>query len=311
MEMRRRFAQFAGVCVAVLALVGCSSLAGAGTLEDTMMIEASLSPPSAVQLRNADLPPPTEIIDVAVYGFEDRTGQSKPADGFSEFSKAVTQGADAFLIEALKGVGKGKWFRVVERANLENLLQERNIIEQMRKQYEGRGGRTLPALRFAGLLIEGGIVGYDTNQVSGGAGARFLSVGINQTYREDVITVSMRVVSVATGEVLSSQTTTKTAYSILRQGNVFQVITPINAGEILEFEAGYTRNEPVSLAVRQAIEFAVYSMVVEGARDGLWKFDDMAQGNAIINKYERRYLRLTSAQKAAFDLSNEKSEFGE
>lgn len=296
-----RVAKLGMVLALSVALAGCGVLARTGAVDDISVVDAELSPPTFGRLRNANLPPPNEIIDVAVYGFNDQTGQNKQADGFSDFSKAVTQGGDAILIEALKEAGDGSWFRVVERTALNNLLQERNIIEKMRTQYEGRGGRTLPALRFAGLLIEGGIIGYDTNQLTGGQGARFLSIGINQEYRQDVITVALRVVSVATGEVLLSQTTTKTVYSIKRQGNLFEVVTQVNGGEILELEAGYVQNEPVSLAVRQAIEFAVYSMVVEGARDGLWDFDDVATGTQIIVDYDRRYKELTDAQTSAYE----------
>ena len=34
---------------------------------------------------------------------------------------------------------------------------------------------------FAGMLFEGGIVGYDTNVETGGNGARYLGIGANNT----------------------------------------------------------------------------------------------------------------------------------
>ena len=37
---------------------------------------------------------------------------------------------------------------------------------------------------------------------------------------------------------------------------------------------GITQNEPVSMAVTQAIEKAVYSLIVEGVRDGLFMVDN-------------------------------------
>ena len=45
---------------------------------------------------------------VAVYGFADKTGQRKSRDNFSDFSTAVTQGADLLVIDALKTAGNGK-----------------------------------------------------------------------------------------------------------------------------------------------------------------------------------------------------------
>ena len=35
----------------------------------------------------------------------------------------------------------------------------------------------MPALTFAGMIITGGIVGYDHGTDSGGAGARYLGIG--------------------------------------------------------------------------------------------------------------------------------------
>ena len=72
------------------------------------------------------LPPPAgEKYVAAVYKFQDLTGQRKSAANFASFSTAVTQGADSFLIKSLQDVGDQKWFIVVERGGLENLVKER------------------------------------------------------------------------------------------------------------------------------------------------------------------------------------------
>ena len=67
---------------------------------------------------------------------------------------------------------------------------------------------------FAGILAEGGIIGYDTNILTGGAGASVLGITGNTQYRKDVVTVSLRFVSVQTGEVLLSVANTKTITSV-------------------------------------------------------------------------------------------------
>jgi len=210
----------------------------------------------------------------------------------------VTQGGEAVLIDVLRQVADGDWFRVVERTGLQNLLNERQIIDQTNLAATGNPRSTLGPLRFAGIILEGGIVEYDSNFVTGGAGARYLGIGASKQHRKDLVTVAIRAVSVDSGEVLSSVTTTKTVYSRLVQGSVF---TFVAVDEILEIDAGYSINELTSVAVRSAIELAVFSLIIEGARDGIWHFRDPSAGRALINRYDARYHnRLLAAPKMAF-----------
>ncbi len=151
-------------------------------------------------------------ITIAVYQFTDKTGQRKPSDKFSQLSSAVTQGAEVWVIDALQKVGNGTWFQVVERIGLDNLIKERQLIRSTREQYEEEKSKRLKPLKFAGLILEGGVVGYDSNIATGGAGARYLGIGVQQQYRVDNVTVSMRVVSVSTGEVLLTVAVEKIYY---------------------------------------------------------------------------------------------------
>ena len=136
---------------------------------------------------------------IAVYGFTDKTGQMKPNDRLAVFSKAVTQGSEVFLIKALQDA-KG-WFKVVERVGLDNLIKERQLIRNQREVYEGKDAKPLKPMTVAGVMIEGGIIGYDSNIRSGGNGARFLGIGGSQQYRVDEIVISLRLISVNSGEV--------------------------------------------------------------------------------------------------------------
>ena len=72
-------------------------------------------------------------ITIAVYNFTDQTGQRKPNPNFSQLSTAVTQGPDVWVISALKAVGNGDWFKVVERRGLDNLIKERQLIRSTRE----------------------------------------------------------------------------------------------------------------------------------------------------------------------------------
>jgi curli production assembly/transport component CsgG len=251
----------------LLSTVLAISLAGCSTVVNRINSE----PPQVVQSDREFLemlPPAAGPIVVAVYEFTDRTGQRKPNDRLANISTAVTQGAEQYVIAALRDVGNGTWFTVVERVGLENLSRERQIIRQTR---ESVGDATqLAPMMFAGVIVEGAIVGYDSNTLTGGAGARYLGVGPSTQYREDVITVTMRAVSVSTGEILTSTTVTKTVISTSSNVGVFRFI---EAGtENVELELGSSQNEPVNYAVRLAIEAAIVDMIKEGAEREFWTF---------------------------------------
>ena len=216
--------------------------------------------------------PPTNMqpITVAVYAFTDKTGQRRPQQNIASLSTAVTQGSETFLIKALSDVGQGRWFKVVERVGIDGLTRERQLIRQMREAYEGANAKPLPPMTFAGLLIEGGIVGYDSSVKSGGMAARWLGIGPQTQYSEDIVTVSLRLVSVSTGEVLSTVTVQKTIVSAadsIAAMKFFDVGT-----KSFEFETGMTVNEPGTFAVKSTIEMAVLELIKEGARKGIWSY---------------------------------------
>ena len=228
-------------------------------------------PTSTEQLLN--LPTPNQKSVVAVYSFNDETGQRKASDTMSSFSTAVTQGAVHILVEALRDAGKGNWFVVVERSGLDALTKERQLVRNTFESYnKDKDGRTiLKPLLYAGMILEGGIVGYDTNLRTGGNGARYLGIGMKNQYREDRVTVVLRAVLVQTGEVLLNVTATKTILSTAKGGDVFKFYEV--GTELVEIESGRTDNEPVTLAVRAAIEAAVYGLVMQGLEKEVWDFD--------------------------------------
>jgi curli production assembly/transport component CsgG len=215
-------------------------------------------------LPELDGPPMT----VAVYGFKDLTGQKKPSTNLALFSSAVTQGAEVFLIKSLQD--SKKWFRVVERVGLDNLIKERQLIRNQREVYEGKDAKPLKPLTVAGVIIEGGIIGYDSNIRSGGNGARFLGIGASQQYRVDEVIISLRLVSISSGEVLLTNAVSKTIYSTAHNATVFRFVD--QGTQSLELESGTALNEPTTYAVRVAIEQAVYEMIVEGEKKGLWRY---------------------------------------
>ena len=252
----------------LLSLLIATALSGCATIH----MDASKEEPVALQpkenltakLPDLDGPP----ITIAVYGFQDKTGQMKPNDKLAVFSKAVTQGAEVFLIKSLQD--SKNWFKVVERVGLDNLIKERQLIRNQREVYEGKDAKPLKPMTVAGVMIEGGIIGFDSNIRSGGNGARFLGIGGSQQYRVDEVVISLRLVSVNSGEVLITNAVSKTIYST--QHNV-GMLRFVDAGtKALELENGMALNEPTTYAVRVAIEQAVYDMITEGQKKGLWRY---------------------------------------
>jgi hypothetical protein len=153
---------------------------------------------------------------------------------------------------------------------LDNLIKERQLIRNQREVYEGKEAKPLKPLTVAGIILEGGIIGYDSNIRSGGNGARFLGIGGSQQYRVDEVTVSLRLISISSGEVLLTNAVTKTIYSTAHNVGVLRFV---DAGtKALELENGAAINEPTTYAVRVAIEQAVYELITEGQRKGLWSY---------------------------------------
>ncbi len=247
---------------------------------------AYLPAKTPTELRLNQLPAPARPVTIAVYGFGDQTGQFKPSEQGQTLSRAVTQGAGSILVKALQDAGNRQWFTVLEREQFKNLLNERQVIREMRERYLGETAvnpQALPSLLFAGVLLEGGVIGYDTNTVTGGAGAAFLGIGTHMQYRQDTVTVYLRAVSVRTGEVLTTVTASKTIASRSINASTFRYVA---FRELLEAEMGVTTNEPDQIALRQAIEKAVYGLVLEGVELKLWNFKDPAAGVPLVNGYK-------------------------
>jgi curli production assembly/transport component CsgG len=270
----------------ILAILMATLLAGCATTGQTMAPAAALITNTKTTATLRDLPAPARPLDVAVYEFPDLTGQAKPNPQFAEYSRAVTQGGAAILVDVLTTAGNGSWFRVAERSGLKNLVQERTLIENTNRAYSNGSG-ALPPVRFAGVILEGGIVGYDSDEVTGGAGAKFFGIGGDVQYRSDVVTINLRAVSVQSGEVLASTTTTKQIYSFQTRAGAYVFTDPTR---LLEIEAGFSRNDPSQLAVREAMELAVYSLVVNGVKNHLWDLKDSSKEAAFVADFESGYV---------------------
>ena len=253
--------------ISALALTGC-------TMTQGYVSKVSENPPTVQEnpmVTDLHLVPTLDgpVITIGVYSFTDKTGQRKPADSIANLSSAVTQGAEVWVIDALLEAGKGTWFEVVERVSMDNVLKERQLIRNTRENYQEKPENLSP-MKFAGLILEGGIIGYDSNVSTGGAGARYFGIGAQTEYRLDTVTVGLRLVSVSTGRVLMSVATEKTIASYRSGADVFKFLDL--GTKALETEIGYSTNEPTNYTVRAAIDAAIIELIYEGERRSLWKF---------------------------------------
>ncbi len=252
------------IAIAILLFSGCGSY----LYQPIQQTKARLGEETQSTIDLKSLPGPKEKIVVAVYKFRDQSGQYKPTEGGTSWSTAVTQGATNILIKALDDSG---WFIPIERENVGNLLNERKIIRSSRAQYNNQSGEgqdnLLPPLLYAGVILEGGIVSYDANVITGGAGLRYFGVGGSSQYRQDRVTVYLRAVSASNGKILKTVYTSKTLLSQQLDGGMFQFV---KYKRLLEVETGFTYNEPSEIAVTEAIEKAVMSLVIEGIDGDLW-----------------------------------------
>ena len=265
------------VVLALLFLTGCASIPmwnDSCTVEFAKQFGECREEPEIIQLPTYEQLlnfPPAEVMPVvAVYDFQDLTGQRKRRDNLADFSTAVTQGATEILIDALKTAAQGKWFRVVERHGIDHLVRERQIVRSTRE--ENDNDRGIQPLLFAGIIFEGGIIGYDSNIETGGRGARTLGIGHQTQYRRDVVTVSLRGISTLTGEILLNVQTQKTILSVGGGFDVFKFIDMDT--QLVEIEDGVAKNESVTVATRAAIEAAVVAIINQGDERGYWKIQE-------------------------------------
>lgn len=294
-------------CALALILFGITSCA---SLEPFKTSKAALGPKTPTYFELTSLPEPKEKIIAAVYKFRDQTGQYKSSSSSSSFSTAVTQGATSILIKALED---SKWFVPIEREGLSDLLNERKIVRSSRENFLGEDGKKLsdlPPLLYAGVILEGGIISYDSNIMTGGEGIQYFGISASGQYRQDRVTIYLRAISTQNGRILKTVYTTKTLLSQLIDVGVYRFV---EYNTLLQAESGVSYNEPTDICVAQAIEKAVQSLIIEGITEGLWQLKDSSNvSSAAIRNYyneknnsdEKDYLnRKFSENRGLFGLS--------
>ena len=258
------------LCLLVTLLSNCAVISH----NEDLVLSKKIQSPDILELQSEELknlPAASVMPTIAIYpnSFKDLTGQRRSNSTFALFSTAITQAPEAFLIRAFKHTSGGKFFRVVERVGLDDLTKERQLIRSTRKEF--KEDNKMQPLLFAGLLVQGGVVSYEANLKSGGAGARYLGIGNSKQYREDTVTISLRLISVSTGEVLMETLVSKSIISTSISQDIFRFIE--QQTELVEIEGGVAENESVSIALQKAIETGVLNIINIGIERGYWKYE--------------------------------------
>jgi len=208
--------------------------------------------------------PISDPLIVGVYSFTDQTGQRAVLSrNTSEMSSAIPQGLNAILVQELKLAGKGGWYRVVERETISDVLNERRIVASA---LGAEAEQQLPNLLLPGIILTGGAVSYDRKIHEEFRGFGISSVNGNTQVQSDQVGVVLRAVSVQTGEVIETVYASK---EVLSQVNSLSGLRVFNTST-LAFEVGNATNEPVSLAVRQAIASAIVELTRRGIKREWW-----------------------------------------
>lgn len=263
----------------IISIVALSLVASCSTVRPSNSPNGITSDPKVSEtiIRDFDnVPAPSgPPVVVAVYGFKDLTGQRKSSNTLSLFSTAVTQGAESYLIRSLQEVGNRQWFTVVERTNLDDVLKERQMIKQTREIYEGSNAKLLPPMTMAGVIIGGGIIDYNSNILTGGSGMAFLGIGPYTQYTQDQVVISLRLISVQTGEILTTVTIEKNLLSTMDGLTGIRFFNQNTRA--FEVDTSRSINEPGNYALRSAIEQGVVELIKKGEKLGIWKYKDLAK----------------------------------
>lgn len=268
------------IVLSLLSLTSCNSV-----MQPLLSEQVKIDYHSKISDLLRELPPPSEPIIVAIYKFRDQTGQYKPSETTMQYSTAVTQGATSMLIRALVEAGNGKWFTVLEREGLTDLMNERKIIQQTRDMYDQKVKVDMPSLSpllYAPILLEGGVISYESNLITGGMGGYYFGIGSNVQFRRDTVTSMLRAVSVKNGSILNHVDARKTILSLELDSGLFKYVS---YQHLLEIETGITTNEPPQMAVMETIEACVYSLIMQGLIDKIWGLKENEKAAPLIDSF--------------------------
>ncbi|PWK62048.1 hypothetical protein C7455_10173 [Roseicyclus mahoneyensis] len=208
---------------------------------------------------------------VAVAQFEDLTGAR--IEGGTSTAVAAS---GRFLTEYILMRANGNdAYRVLDRAGLNNLLNERRLADQINAFHEAEvvaaapemlrdqlAGRVPPAIEMAPLrvsdyLIHGAVVGYDRRLIDNGTGMGIAGVRLRNRASRDQVSVMVQLIDVRSGEIIATGAAAQFIDSSSRGGDIFALV---RTDRLLEVEQLNVVNDPATRALFLAIDIALTEM---------------------------------------------------
>lgn len=246
------------MAVPALLLSGCASMAGPKS-------EGGIRPSFNFPVTNNDTPysqclaalsdkkRASHLPVFAVGEIADKTGQINVDDGGNSTGRALTQGVSEMMISALSKTGMA---HQVERLDLRIPLAEVKLAEQKRLSRSIDEYGRIPASDF---IVVGALTELNYNIVSGGT--QLFVKGIGGGTRMVVINVALdlRIVDSKNFSIRYVSSLQKQIYGYEVEANVFRFF----GNNLIEFDAGMIRNDPLQLGVRSVVEMAVYQIMTD------------------------------------------------
>ena len=241
---------------ASIALASCASTApvmyGNATGVEPLIsfpVTRNLTPYSSCLQSLGELKGYSVLPTFSVGEVSDKTGTFEK-DGLS---RELTQGTTEMVISALYKTGKVK---LQERWDIRVPLAEMKLASQ--NMLQGRSAKDYK-VRASDFVVVGALTELNYNIVSGGIGLSVSGIGANTRAVIINVALDLRVINPRTLEVAYVTSLQKQIYGVEVGANVFRFF----GTELVEFEAGNKKNEPLQLGVRSVVEMGVYQIMTD------------------------------------------------
>ena len=234
-------------------LAGC----GATQIYGSKGVEPTLSFP----VTNNDTPytrclaalasqPGNRLPVISVGEVADKTGQR---EGLGE-SSVASQGISEMVMSAFYKSGKT---RMVERFDLRIPLAENKMTET--KMITQQASQPVGPVRASDFVVLGALTELNYNILSEGAGLFIQGAGAKGRTVIINVGLDLRMINAQTFDVVYVSSLQKQIYGFEIEANVFRFF----GSQLVEFDAGRIKNEPLQLGVRSVVEMSVYQFMTE------------------------------------------------
>lgn len=216
--------------------------------------------------------------------FDRRRGRTITVSQFDDLSGARTENGTSTVVAAsgrilteylLLRANTADNYAVLDRAGLNNLINERRLADQVNAINEAKTiaaapaalrealiGRVPPAIDLPPLLVTdymiyGAVVGYDKALNDNGGGIGVAGVRVRNRASRDQVSVIMQLVDVRTGEIFATGFSSRFIDSTSLGSDVFALL---RVDRLLEFEQMNVVNDPATRALFFAIDSALMEM---------------------------------------------------